>query len=242
VNARVRAIVKKELREYRRNRFIVGTMIALPVIFIVIPITNVLAVKASTSPEGVKVSVGGALFTFFLVPLILPSTLSAYAVIGERDQGTLEPVLTTPVTREDLLLGKALAALIPTVTVSYALFAAFLLLVRAAAVPAVVDLVWRGGEVAVAVLSAPLLATFAVWVGIAMSTRSSDVRVAQQLSALATIPMILVTSLLSFQVVKPSLALAVLVASILGVIDLAGWRIVSAMFDRERLLTRYGRR
>jgi ABC-2 type transport system permease protein len=75
-----------------------------------------------------------------------------------------------------------------------------------------------------------------------MSTRSSDVRVAQQLSALATIPMILVTSLLSFQVVKPSLALAVLVASILGVIDLAGWRIVSAMFDRERLLTRYGRR
>jgi len=241
VNARVRAVVRKELREYRRNRFVVGTMVALPVIFLVIPTLSVLGITTGTSLAGAKAAVGSALFTLFFVPLILPATLSAYAVIGERDQQTLEPVLTTPVTREELLLGKALAALIPTALVSYALFAVFLLVVRAAAVPVAVHLVWQAGQIAAAVLSAPLLATFAIWVGIAMSTRSSDARVAQQLSALATLPLLGLTALLSFQVIRPSVALAVLVAAVLGVIDLAGWRIVSAMFDRERLLTRYGR-
>jgi len=241
VSPRVRAVVRKELREYRRNRFVVGTMVALPVFFIVIPTMSVLGVTPTTSFEGAKAAVGGALLTFFFVPLILPATLSAYAVIGERDQQTLEPVLSTPVTREELLLGKALAALIPTTLVSYALFGAFLLIVRAAAAPVAVHLVWQAGQIAVAVVFGPLLATFAIWVGIAMSTRSSDVRVAQQLSALATLPMLGLIALLSFQVVRPSLALVVGGATVLALIDLAGWRLVSAMFDRERLLARYGR-
>jgi len=40
--------------------------------------------------------------------------LAAYAVVGERRQGTLEPVLTMSLRREEFLLGKALAALCPS--------------------------------------------------------------------------------------------------------------------------------
>jgi ABC-type transport system involved in multi-copper enzyme maturation permease subunit len=240
VNGRVRAVLRKELREYRRNKFVVGTMVVLPVIFLVIPIGNVLAVGPSMSVEAMRATVGGVTLTFFLVPLILPATLSAYAIIGERDQGTLEPVLTTPVTREELLLGKALAALVPTVAVSYGLYLVFLIVVRAAAAPRVVDLVWQTGEIVGALLFAPLLATFAVWVGIAMSTRSNDVRVAQQLSALASLPMLGLTALFSFRVVDQTVAIAVAGAVVLAVLDTVGWLLVSAMFDRERLLTRYG--
>jgi ABC-type Na+ efflux pump permease subunit len=37
----------------------------------------------------------------------VPTFVAACAVVGERQQGTLEPVLTTPIRREELLLGKA---------------------------------------------------------------------------------------------------------------------------------------
>ncbi len=61
----------------------------------------------------------------------MPTTLAAYSVVGERQQGTLEPVLSTPVRREEFLLGKALAVLVPTIAISYAVFAVFVALRRA---------------------------------------------------------------------------------------------------------------
>jgi ABC-2 type transport system permease protein len=42
--------------------------------------------------------------------------------------------------------------------------------------------------VLVKLLFTPLLAGWAIWVGIAVSARSTDVRVAQQLRTLATLP------------------------------------------------------
>jgi len=50
-------------------------------------------------------------------------------VLGERQQGPLEPVLTTPIRREEFLLGKALAVLVPSVAIAYVVFAVFLAVV-----------------------------------------------------------------------------------------------------------------
>src|SRR5213596_2514685 len=43
--------------------------------------------------------------------------------------GTLEPVLTTPIPREEFLLAKALAALVPSVVIAYAVYAFFVVCV-----------------------------------------------------------------------------------------------------------------
>ena len=133
----------------------------------------------------------------------------------------------------------ALAELVPTVVVAYTLFTVFLLVVRVFASHAVVDLVWEGSSILTEVIAVPLLAAFSIWVGIAISTRSGDVRVAQQLSGLAMLPMLGLVALITFRVIQPSLELAVGVAAFLSALDLLGWRFVSQMFDRERLLTRY---
>jgi ABC-2 type transport system permease protein len=89
-------------------------------------------------------------------------------------------------------------------------------------------------------LFTPLLAAFSIWVGLAISSRSSDVRVAQQLSALAMLPMVGVLWLFAFGVIAPTVTVAVAGAVMLAVLDLGAWRIVSVLFDRERLLARYG--
>jgi ABC-2 type transport system permease protein len=42
---------------------------------------------------------------------------------------------------------------------------------------------------------------------------------------------------MSLQVFKPTATVAVVIAVALAVIDVGAWRIVSKMFDRERLIT-----
>jgi ABC-2 type transport system permease protein len=97
--------------------------------------------------------------------------------------------------------------------------------------------VFQAGRIIAQVLFTPLLAGWSIWAGIAISTRTSDVRVAQQLSTLVSLPPLAVTSLMAFDVISPTLGLAFALGAVLLVIDVAAWKLVSAMFDRERLIT-----
>ena len=116
------------------------------------------------------------------------------------------------------------------------MFAAFLVLVVLFANPAVSSALLQGPDIVAQVVFTPLLAAWASWVGIAISTRSSDVRVAQQLSLLGNLPLVLVTSLIAFNAIEPTPALAVGLGAVLLVGDLAAWRIVTPLVDRERLV------
>jgi len=234
---RIRAVVQKELRDFRRNRFLVGTMAVLPIIFLVSPMITLLQIPASTPISVVHHAVGGSSLLLFVVPAVIPPIMAAYSVIGERDQGTLEPVLTTPIRREELLLAKAIAVFVPSATVAYGIYFAFALAVRFGATRAVSAAVWHAPQMAAQIVFTPLIAIWAIWVGIAMSVRARDVRVAQQLATLASLPAIGITALMTFRVITPSVRLAVGLAAILLVIDIRAWRFVSKLFDRERLTT-----
>jgi hypothetical protein len=65
----------------------------------------------------------------------------------------------------------------------------------------------------------------------------SDLRVAQQLSLLGVLPVLLVTSLIAFDVIHATLGLGLGLGLLLVVVDGLGWRFVSSLFDRERLIT-----
>jgi len=225
------------VREFRRNRFVIGTMAALPFVFLITPMLTIFRIPASASGPQVKAAVGVISLLMFIVPIVLPPVIASYSVVGERDQGTLEPVLTAPVRASELLLGKAVAAFIPSVGVAYAIYFLVLISVRFGAARVVSDVVWHPPQLLAQLLFTPLLALWAIWVGIGISTRASDVRVAQQLATLASLPLLGFTSLVSFQIITPSVPLAVTCALGLLAIDLIAWRIVSNLFDRERLIT-----
>jgi len=82
-----------------------------------------------------------------------------------------------------------------------------------------------------------LLAGWSIWVGIAVSARVSDVRAAQQLGTLASLPPLAVVALVTFNVINPTPALAFGLAAALLAIDTLAWRVVATMFNRERLVT-----
>ena len=234
---RVGAVLQKELRDYRRNRFTLYTMSLLPLVFIVAPMIQLFAANVSTTNAKLDARIGISLLYMLIVPAIIPSVLSAYSVVGERDQGTLEPVLTTPIHSEEFLVGKALAAFIPAVAVAYVIFGIFLGAAAAFAHPAIASAVFERDHILAQLLFTPLIAGWSIWMGIAVSTRVNDVRSAQQLSLIASLPPLGIVALIQFNVISPSLGLALGLAAALLAIDGLAWRVVAAMFDRERLVT-----
>jgi len=231
---RVSAVFRKELREYRHNGNVVYAMVILPVVFMIQPVIQVFTLSSGAS-AGLRAE--HSLLYMLAIPVLVPATLAAYAVVGERLQGTLEPLLTTPVRREELLLGKALAAFVPSVAVAYSVFALFVAVVEIFAHPGVASALIQGPELLAQVIFTPLLATWSIWVGIALSTRSSDPRAAGQLAILASLPTVAVTTLVAFNVIHATLHVALGFGVVLLVLIRVGSVVASRLFDRERLIT-----
>ena len=184
-------------------------------------------------------AVGATFLVLLIAPALLPAVIAAYSVVGEREQGTLEPLLTTPLRREELLLGKALGVVVPAVGIAYVLFAAIQICRpplrrqcgRGVSPRAKVPIswrrfsshhCWRDGRSAWASASRRERATFV--------SRNSWGRC-------RAFHRLRWWRLVSFNVFTPSVTLAVVFALILLVADVILFRIVLALFDRERLIT-----
>jgi ABC-type transport system involved in multi-copper enzyme maturation permease subunit len=237
---RVGAVVRKELAELRRNRLIVITAVMLPVIFLIGPTATILSIKTSVLSATLDKRVDYALFMPLMVSVLVPAVMSAYSVVGEREQGTLEPVLSTPVSRAELLTGKAAAIFLPAAVLGYLIFGIFLAITQVAAASPVAAAVRHAPQLPAALIFIPLLAGWAIWAGLAISTRVNDTRVAQQLSVLGSLPPVALAALMSFQVITPTFGLAAALAGGLLAVDCAACLAVARLFDRERLITGAG--
>jgi hypothetical protein len=78
----------KELREYRRTTSIVAAMAIIPLIFAIQPLVVVFGLRASASG---RLAHEHLLRYMLGIPALVPALIAVYAVVGERQQGTLEP-------------------------------------------------------------------------------------------------------------------------------------------------------
>jgi len=136
--ARVRAVLWKDLLELRKNRGMLWSMLALPTVIVLVPIGVVrtyvmrpddpnlravalyydLTVNADNAARFLVDKVLADWFVLYLVmPVFVPILISSHAVAGEKEKRTLEPLLSSPVTPLELVIGKSLASLIPSVIV-----------------------------------------------------------------------------------------------------------------------------
>ncbi len=229
----VRAIIRKELREIQHNRSLLFAMAVLPLVFIIQPLVVVLGLSEEAAAG---ISHEHVLLYLLGIPVLVPPVIAATAIAGERQQGTLEPVLTTPIRREELLLAKAIAGGAPAIAITYLVDVGFLLIVGLFAQPGIASGLVNGVDLVAQVLFVPLLAAWSIWVGLAMSTRASDARVGQQLAILANLPVVFGVVFIAVGVIPLSPELAVALAALFVVLDVAGWWVASWLFDRERLI------
>ncbi|HYU81687.1 MAG TPA: ABC transporter permease subunit [Candidatus Polarisedimenticolia bacterium] len=177
---------------------------------------------------------------FLLLPIFIPSVLASYAIVGEKRERTLEPVLATPIRTWELLLGKMLAALIPALAITLGAAALFVIGIFAFAITdRVRELIVTPGWVLAVIVDTPLLALIGVALIVVLSSRVNDPRTAQQFSAVLVVPVLalLFGQLAGVIVLGPALALGIGV--ILAMVAAGALWVATRLFQREVILTRW---
>lgn len=260
---RIRVMIEKEWAEVFKNRMVVFTMILLPVIFTALPLVILYTMNASGAiptsgaadvPETYLKLCGNApagdcvqiyvmtefMLMFMMMPVILPTTFAAYSIVGEKTTRTLEPLLATPISTAELLTAKALAAVLPSVGLSWLSFAVFLVglpLVKASAglFHYVTGPVWL---LAVVVLG-PLLAVASVNLSVIISSRVNDPRAAEQIAGVLVVPVLLVlfAQLAGLFILNTALIFAAIL--VVAIADLGLTYAGVQLFQRETILTQW---
>lgn len=195
---------------------------------------------ANYSASELPQALNAFLFFFMIYTGALPATIASYSLVGEKIERSLEPLLATPAGDGEILLGKALAALVPPLLVMWAGMVTLMALCDAYTHATLGYLYFPNWMAAVTVFGlAPLLALMAVGFSVLCSARVSEVRTAQQLGALAAIPGAgLYIGLVSGAFSLDMTSLAVM-CGILVVVDTALALAARATFHREEILTRW---
>jgi hypothetical protein len=123
------------------------------------------------------------------------------------------------------------------VAISWLLFGVYVGLAQIFAPQVVVSQIWTIDQAVAMALLAPALAGLGIVIGILVSLRSTDFRVAQQLAVLASAPVIGFVALATFRVLDPSVGLYAAAAVVVFLMDAGGWTLSLRLFSRERLLT-----
>jgi ABC-type Na+ efflux pump permease subunit len=229
----VRAIFRKEMREFRRNKQIIASMALSPIGFVTAPVITLFAVNSSDLSLAYNYPV--LLFTLTLAAMV-PVMVGAYSIAGEREQGTLEPLLGTPIRTSELMLGKAMAIFVPGVAESYLLFGVIDCIVWICRPAVVTQIELRPYILVAQLLATPLLVALAVWLSMMISARVSDPRAASQLSSVVSLPIVAIGVCVGFHVIPVSVTLGILILAALLAVDTGGLWLVSKIFNREQLI------
>ena len=129
---------------------------------------------------------------FLLIPLIVSTVIAADSFAGERERGTLEPLLHTSTTDAELMTAKFLASFIPAVLVAFGGFAIYSVVANVVAWPYIGRVFFPDGTwLVLAFWVAPALAALGLGIMTMVSSRVRSLQAAHQVGSLLVLPVIL---------------------------------------------------
>ncbi len=174
-----------------------------------------------------------------LVPVQGGLAFAAHAIVGDKQARALEPLLATPLTSAELMLGKTLGAFIPALLTGVVAVAIYAVGIVALSEPGVVRALANVRTLLLVGAIGPLLTLIALQVAVIASSRANDVRAAQQWGTLVILPLVglMISQMAGLFWLGP---VVLLVASVLL---FGAWTALAglswALFDRERILTHW---
>jgi ABC-2 type transport system permease protein len=265
---KIKTIILKEWAEVFKNRMVIFTVAFLPLLMTAIPLGVIFGTHESGSetasqtnldaempskltnamcPEGLTGAdcyqvfmVSQFMMMFMIIPVAIPVAIAAYSIVGEKITRSLEPLLATPITTTELLVGKCLAAIIPAVLATYAAFGLFalgswILIADKILLTALLDVRWL---IAIFVVG-PLMAVLAVTFAFMVSSRVTDPRVAEQVSMVIIVPVLAGFFGQMAGLFVLNATVIVWVAIVLLALDAGLIYLAAKLFQREHILTRW---
>ncbi len=234
-------VASKDFKTFRKRKSILYSILYFELVVSVgIPfILRFVASKANRVPF-IPTLIDAFSFLYVIGAALAPIAIASYSLVGEKVQKSLEPLLATPTTDEEILAGKSLAAFLPALGATYLGALVFAVLV---------DLFTRGtlgsyylpntNFVISLFLLAPLACILAVGYNVLVSSRANDVRTAQQLGTLILVPFGVLYLLSEISVLTLTTNTMLIIAAALAVIDIVLFYLVRATFKREEILTKW---
>jgi len=257
-------LIRKEWAEVFKNRFVLFSVAFLPLLFTAMPLVILYfsgnsedmggaAMVSDMPPQFAQLCDGMTgnecmqyfvvsqfMLLFMMVPMIVPITFASYSIVGEKSTRTLEPLLATPISTFELLLGKALAATLPAIAATWLSFFLYAMGTLILAVsPAVTTKLFDGLWLTAIFVVGPLLSVASVSIAVMISSRVSDPRVAEQISAVFVLPIIGLFVGQSTGLIFINEQIVVWMALGLVVLDIALIAFATQLFQRETILTRW---
>jgi len=237
------AIMLKDLRVALKRKGLVIGLLVFPLI-LAIGLPMVLTISGSRG-GGMPASVLPQLlssFQFFFVigSVTLPTAIAAFSLVGEKIERSLEPLLATPASDSEILVGKSLAAWLPPVAAAGIGNIVFMVFADLQT-QKTLGYLYFPNPTALMVLFVviPLSAMVSVGLSVLVSSRVRDARTAQQISSILALPFagIYITTevgLIALNV-PGMLVLAGILAGLVAILFV----LARATFKREEILTRW---
>jgi ABC-type Na+ efflux pump permease subunit len=235
----------KDFSTFRKKRNVIYSIFILPtVVSLLLPVVVWYLLNRASSPiSGADLVVLLPALTFFYLILagLIPTTIASYSIVGEKVEKSLEPLLATPTTDSEILLGKGIAAtVLPMASI----------LVGATIFMSLIDLFTFDtlgyyyfpnlNAAIVLLLLVPLAAIVSVEWNVLVSSRVSDVRISQQIGSLLLLPFggVYVLGELGVFPLGDTKTL-LLISGIVALVVFLLLYAVRATFQREEILTKW---
>jgi len=254
------AIAIKDIREVFSSISIYGPMIGVPVFFsIALPFLTVYVALhaapsiasriatvpiASVSPSQINslsfmyffaINVLGPIF--LTIPIFTASVIAADSFAGEKERKTSENLLAAPITNGELLLGKVLASLIPTILLTLVVFGIYGSTVNLLTLQEFGRYILPTPTWLMMIASAPLLALAAIAVVVFVSAHVKGIKEAQQISTLLVLPILLIPFISILGIANLNVMFFAYVIAVLFVVDFAILYISVKDFKKEKILS-----
>jgi len=196
--------------------------------------------EQSEKAEVLETFIDGLLMFFIMIPAILPTIIASYSIVGEKLNRSLEPLLATPTTDLELLMGKGLSIFLPTMLVTWVSLVPFVILIDLISRPVLgyyplPNITWALGVF----ILAPLFCLLSIFSNVLISSRVNDVRASQQIGSLVVLPVVAFFIVIIAGMVTLSL-LNMLIFILLVSFLVAGiLYIATRIFRREEILVRW---
>ncbi|SDG79636.1 ABC-2 family transporter protein [Lentzea fradiae] len=175
---------------------------------------------------------------FLLIPVMVATIVGSSSFVGEKERRTVEGLLYTPLTNRELVLGKVLVSVVPSVLVTWVSFVVYTVVVNSLGASVMGGLFFPTWSwVVLVVVLVPLVSFLATSLIVAVSGRSKTMQGAQSTAVVIILPVVglligQATGLMLFDITVALVAALVLLA-----IDVAAFFLVVKQFHRERVIT-----
>ncbi len=234
-------IAKKDWIEVRSNKELLLPLLMVPALLsIFLPLVFALVLPASEGVGTFLFMIDSMLKPYILIiPTMVAMIIASDSIAGEKERKTLESFLVLPLTDREILVGKVLGALIPSLAASWISFLLMGLTLNIAGRPSLGTYIVIFGDVSWWLLESLLVTILSFMSTLFMVLISAivrNVKAAQQYAALGVLPIIglVITGILQVFLLDPPHIL--IVSGILGAIALGLAYLTTRHLNREKLI------